>query len=163
MIHASMRDSVGRMKELIANVLDLARARLGGGLQLNRAPAVNLAPTLQHVVEELRAAYPEREIGTAFSLDLPVPVDASRIAQMLSNLLANALVHGDNSAPVHVRAAATPQSFELSVANAGAQIPPETMARLFQPFFRSGQSRPMDGLGLGLYISSRSPAPMAAS
>jgi signal transduction histidine kinase len=154
MVRASMRSSVGRMTELIANVLDLARARLGGGLQLNRALGANLEPALEHVVAELRSGQPDRKIETEFSLAQPVPADAARIGQMLSNLVANALTHGDSAAPVKVRAAATPEAFELSVSNTGAPIPPETMERLFQPFFRAGVARPGDGLGLGLYIAS---------
>ena len=56
--------------------------------------------------------------------------------------------------PVKVRAASGDGRFELSVANAGAPIPPALMARLFEPFSRGGAGDPSRGLGLGLYIAA---------
>ncbi len=79
--------------------------------------------------------------------------DRVRIGQLLSNLIGNALVYGDKSEPVRVRAS-TDTEFRITVCNAGDPIPPATMARLFQPFTR-GDVRPhQQGLGLGLYIAS---------
>jgi signal transduction histidine kinase len=73
---------------------------------------------------------------------------------MLSNLLANALTHGDPSSPVRVYARSDDQLFELSVANLGDPIPPDTVDRLFQPFTRAPAESYQEGLGLGLYIAS---------
>jgi signal transduction histidine kinase len=77
-----------------------------------------------------------------------------RIAQLLSNLLANALMHGSAERPIVVRASAGIDHFELSVANAGDPIPPATIRRLFQPVFRASTNAARPGLGLGLYIAS---------
>jgi signal transduction histidine kinase len=80
--------------------------------------------------------------------------DRARIAQLLSNLLANALVHGDHTDPVRVRARTDETTFELSVANARPPIPAEAIGQLFQPFVRAS-TRPGDqGLGLSLYIAA---------
>jgi sigma-B regulation protein RsbU (phosphoserine phosphatase) len=76
------------------------------------------------------------------------------VAQLLSNLLANALNHGADSAPVTVRAHTRGGRFELSVANAGPAIPPERQAILFQPFARAEHQYGQQGLGLGLYIAA---------
>ena len=84
----------------------------------------------------------------------PVLCDRARIGQLLSNLLANALTHGDPTSPVWVRAQCTDRMFELSVANKGPHIPPDTVARLFQPFARALHGPDRGGLGLGLYIAS---------
>ncbi len=148
-----MGKSVARMSALIDNVMDLARGRLGGGLTMIRT-AEPLEPALQHVVSELRNAYPDRAIEAEFNLTRPVQVDRERVAQLLSNLLGNALVYGAEGEPVRVRASTTAADFELSVSNRGPAIAPATMARLFQPFAR-GDVRPNhQGLGLGLYIAS---------
>ena len=78
----------------------------------------------------------------------------ARIAQLLSNLLANALTHGAPDAPVRVDAHTDAARLELSVANRGDPIPPATQQRLFQPFSRASLRPGQQGLGLGLYIAS---------
>jgi signal transduction histidine kinase len=147
-----MQKSVRRMANLIDNVLDLARGRLAGGLALKRNRDEPLEPALAQVVEELRAAWPERPIEADMQLDSPVDCDPARIAQLLSNLLANALVHGNG--PVRVTARSEGGALELAVANGGAPIPPEVMARIFQPFYRAVADGNRQGLGIGLYIAS---------
>ena len=152
-IVAHIQDSVRRMGGLIDNVLDLARGRLGGGLNLDRSVDVPLGPVLEQVVNELRAGWPGRRIDLAIDLPGPVNCDPARIAQLLSNLLANALKHGADE-PVSVRAFVRDGMFELSVANKGDAIPPEVIKRLFDPFYRPVTGANKEGLGLGLYIAS---------
>jgi signal transduction histidine kinase len=139
------------MAGLIDDMLDFARGRLGGGFALNRDSDAALAPALEGVVNELRAAWPERALETAFALAHSVDCDPARIAQLLSNLAANALKHGRG--PVRILARTDDDAFELTVSNQGDPIPPETANRLFQPFFRTAQ-KSNQGLGLGLYIAS---------
>ena len=149
-----VQSSVSRMAELIDNVLDFARGRLGGGLKLDLNAEARLRPVLEQVVAELRSAWPERAIETALVIDQPVNCDRARIAQLLSNLLGNALTHGAPDAPVRVSASSDGDVFELSVENKGEPIPPGTVDRLFQPFFRGAGPTGQQGLGLGLYIAS---------
>ncbi len=151
---ALIQRSVGRMAGLIDNVLDFARGRLGGGLAL--APAVDsgLEGVLEQVIAEQRAAWQDRELVTEIALNRPVAYDGPRIAQLFSNLLANALTHGDPAGPVRVFARSGDDGFELSVANLGKPIPPETQASLFKPFSRASARPGQQGLGLGLYIAS---------
>ncbi|MEX2629597.1 MAG: GAF domain-containing sensor histidine kinase [Tistlia sp.] len=149
-----MSRSVLRMTDLIGDVLDFARVRLGDGIRLTPEPDRNLGEALGQVVEELRSAWPERAIEAEIALDRPVTCERARLAQLLSNLLSNALTHGDPEAPVRVRAGADGQAFELSVANAGAPIPEDARGRLFQPFSRPASGPANRGLGLGLYIAS---------
>lgn len=148
-----MKDSGTRMAELIDNIMDFARGRLGGGMMLNRQPVL-LEPVLSHVVEELRTTWPERVIQTEFRLIEPIDCDAARLSQILSNLLANALTHGSPDGPVHVNAFLEGDVFELSVSNSGKPISPEALERLFQPFTREDVRSSQNGLGLGLYIAS---------
>jgi signal transduction histidine kinase len=148
-----IQKSVDRIADLINDVMDFARGRLGGGLPLERTEEP-LEPVLQQVVFELRANFPDRAIETKIVLDDPIVCDRSRIAQLLSNLLGNALTYGAEGKAIHVQARTTGTVFELSVANAGDPIPPAAMERLFLPFSR-GEVRPsQQGLGLGLFIAS---------
>ena len=149
-----MHGSVVRMAGLIDNVLDFARGRLGGGFTLTLEAGVALQPVLEQVVNELRIGAPGRTIETDFTLPDAVNCDPFRLGQMVSNLLANGLTHGEPDEPVRIQAATTGGELEVSVANGGKPIPPETVERLFQPFFR-GEVRPgQQGLGLGLHIAS---------
>jgi signal transduction histidine kinase len=141
-----------RMGRMIEDMLDLARARLAGGIIVKREPA-DLRTLVERVVREHQAAAPERLIEAAYAGDCAGHWDAERMAQVASNLIGNALKHGDSRAGVQVRLDGTAnRSVTLSVANIG-RIPADLMDHLFDPF-RGGQ-RPAgrsEGLGLGLYI-----------
>jgi signal transduction histidine kinase len=147
-----IRDSVTRMSTLIDNVLDFARGRLGGGITLTRSDKP-LAPILRQVIEELRSTHPDREIEADVNLDRPMVCDRSRVGQLFSNLLGNALTYGAAGSPIRVDAKTDEKSFELAVANAGNPIPSEAMERLFLPFSRGSVRPSQQGLGLGLYIA----------
>jgi signal transduction histidine kinase len=149
-----MERSIARMAGLIDNVLDFARGRMGGGIVLDRAAAVPVAPILHQVIEELRRTHPDRAMVADITSDAPVACDPIRIAQLFSNLLGNALTHGAPEQPIHVRMDASGGGFELAVTNGGAPIPADKLDRLFQPFFRGSDDVAREGLGLGLYIAS---------
>ena len=149
-----MQATVMRMSGLIDNVLDFARGRLGGGITLSRDANRPLEPVLQQVVDELRTTMPDRVIESDFRIEAPVNCDRSRIGQMVSNLLGNALTHGSADTPVRVGASTENGMFELWVANAGEPIPDAAMAHLFLPFFRGQVRASLQGLGLGLHIAS---------
>jgi phosphoserine phosphatase RsbU/P len=88
----------------------------------------------------------ENAIEAQITLHHPVNCDPKRIAQVASNLVANALKHGGPDQPVRMLATTNQQSFELAVANQGEPIDPVVMRQLFQPFFRGRSSN--QGLGL---------------
>jgi signal transduction histidine kinase len=148
-----VQKSADRMARLIDNVLDFARGRLGGGLALDRDVAP-LRPVLEQVINELRAAHPDREIQFNVRLDEPVSSNRERLGQLLSNLVSNALTHGALNTPVVVDAITESGFFELSIANRGEPIPPALLDKLFEPFFRASTRPTREGLGLGLYIAS---------
>lgn len=153
MVQLIMRSS-SRMAELIRNVMDFARTRLGEGMLLDWQLA-DLTPVLIHVIEELQTIYPKSDIQSEFELDEPVHCDPARIAQLLSNLVANAITHGSSGAPITVKAAHRNGVFELVVCNSGNPIAPDHIARLFEPFTRENSRPSQNGLGLGLYIASQ--------
>jgi signal transduction histidine kinase len=146
--------STTRMGNLIGDVLDFARGRLGTGLDMTQVADEKLDSDLTQVITELHSASPQRTIHREFAIDRMVVCNTPRLAQMLSNLLANALTHGDPDSPITVRAYTTDSVLELSVTNYGKTIEPEVMAQLFKPFSRGTASPGQQGLGLGLYIAA---------
>ncbi|WP_245448275.1 HAMP domain-containing sensor histidine kinase [Neorhizobium sp. T6_25] len=147
--------SVARMGRLIDDVLDLTRGRMGGGLTISRKVEEELSLHLKQVVAELSTGS-GRRIDVEIDLPEPVFVDAGRVGQLVSNLLGNALSHGAEDKPVGLSARVAGHDLIISVSNGGDPIPPETIGRLFQPFFRGGDAagRHEQGLGLGLHIAS---------
>lgn len=153
-----MQRSCERMGELIRDVLDLARGRLGGGIPVQRQAADQLLPQLRQVIAEVQSGNPRVTIVSRFEMDGPVDCDPNRISQLFSNLLANAVTHGDAGRPIQVEASSDPAGFRLSVTNWGEPIAAQTMERLFEPFWRGGSEQGAPklalGLGLGLYIAA---------
>jgi signal transduction histidine kinase len=151
---ALMQQSTDRMATLIDNVMDFARGRLGGGITLKRTRAP-LEPVLMQIVDELRLGWPQRRIETDFDLPLPILSDQSRMGQLFSNLVSNALIHGSEDGVVKAEARAHHDMLELSVANPGTPIPESARSSLFQPFNRERSGAAGGGLGLGLYIAGQ--------
>jgi phosphoserine phosphatase RsbU/P len=145
--------SASRMAELIANIMDFARARMGSGIIVSRE-LTDIEPVLQHVINEISIARQGGSIQTEFNITKPIYCDGPRISQLLSNLLANARLHGTPNGPVLVRAFDTNDIFELSVSNQGKPIPQQSIEKLFHPFSREGHRPSQQGLGLGLFIAS---------
>ena len=142
-----------RMSAHIDDVLDFARGRLGSGLTLRVDDDEPLDVILQQVIAELRVSS-GRTIETDVALDAPVRCDRSRLGQLFSNLLANAVSHGAADEPIRVRASTAGGVFRFAVTNGGEPIAASALEQLFHPFFR-GSVRPSEqGLGLGLYIAS---------
>lgn len=149
-----IRRSVKRMFGLIDHLLDFARGRMGGGIPLALSADGRLQAELEHVVQETRSVHPLRVIHARIAIGAPVHCDAERIAQLLDNLLANAMRHGEPSETVSVDAHCEGRTLQLSVHNGGVAIAPEKIALLFQPFSRTLADAPGPGLGLGLYIAA---------
>lgn len=143
-----------RISGLVDDVVDFTRGRMGGGIALALKPEPSLQAAFEQVVAELRGAHPQREIIAELAIDGAVLCDAGRLAQLMSNLVKNALVHGDATRPVRVMAHRQDGRLELIVSNEGPTIPPQTIAQLFKPFWRGNPGVDGQGLGLGLFIVS---------
>lgn len=149
-----IRESCGRMLEIIENVLDFARGRLGDGIPVSITDGGELQEELHKVVREVRQHHGDRTLDVRIDIDHAVPCDPPRIAQLFGNLLNNAVQHGATATPITVRTSTTAGVFELFVENTGTAIPPEKLAKLFLPFSHGSTGRPRAGLGLGLYIAA---------
>ncbi len=140
-----------RAAQLVEDVLDFARGRLGGGIPLQLGNCEDLQTALQQVVAELQSVHPERDIRAQIGRVEGIRGDRDRLAQLLSNLVANAVSHGAPDGPIEVSATVEQAHFELVVKNAG-QINRQALPRLFEPYARPATEGPQAGLGLGLYI-----------
>lgn len=150
-----MASSATRMSDLIGDVMDFARGRLGTGMVLDRKSHEPLQPLLEQIIEEARTSRPGSLIDCRLEITEPVSYDSQRMAQLFTNLLTNALTHGKPGQPVTVAATTGGGEFHLSVSNSADPIPAAVVERLFEPFTRGESSRDQQGLGLGLYIASQ--------
>jgi signal transduction histidine kinase len=150
-----MMTSVQRMSLLIDDVLDFARARLGSGIGMEIQSAANIDKSLDEVVRELQDANPERSIIADFSVNQAVRCDVGRIQQLASNLLSNALTHGAPRSPIRFTAVADEIQLMIRVWNDGEPIPPESLDKIFSPFWHLTTSAKRNGLGLGLHICAK--------
>lgn len=149
-------DSASRMGDMIEQLLDFTRSRLGSGFALRRE-RMELGAVCRATLEELELAHPEASLSLEAQAGVEGEWDRERLAQVLSNLVGNAIQHGPPGRPIRVRVLAEAASARVDVHNEGAPIPPELLPFLFDPF-RQGQQEPgrtSTSLGLGLYISQQ--------
>jgi signal transduction histidine kinase len=141
-----------RMRRMIADLLDFARVQLGTGIPV-RPQRFSLAALAEEIIEEVQESRP----GARVCLDCREEVigewDRDRLAQVLSNLVANAVGHGVLEGEIAVRLTRRDEVAWIEVVNRGEPIPECDMKRLFEPFERaqSSRSRP-ESIGLGLFI-----------
>ena len=154
-VAARIRINVKRMSSLINDVLDFARSRLGDGLGLRIAEVEDINAGLKAVVREFQDGQPGRQILADISVTRKVRCDLGRVQQVASNLIGNALKHGSARGEVKVSANAEDSEWVLNVWNAGEPIPPESLDKICEPFWRQSSSGNREGLGLGLYICSQ--------
>jgi PAS domain S-box-containing protein len=143
--------ATSRMTEMIETLLDFARVESMGTLPLSRVPT-DVGATAREVIDEMRAAWPDRAIELEVRGDLRGQWDPGRVAQAMSNLIANALQHGEPGKPVRVSLDGVGAAVLLKVKNDGKPIPSDLMQALFEPFSRGAPDTSPQGLGLGLYI-----------
>ncbi len=140
------------MSHMIADMLDLARVRLAGGIPI-RHQRVDLGALLQESVDEKRAAAPDRRIELETAGPLDGDWDAARLTQVVANLIGNALQHGEAGCTVACRADGTHVDRVVLSVNNGGRIAEEVRRHVFDPFRGRDTHRVRgDGLGLGLYI-----------
>jgi signal transduction histidine kinase len=150
--------SAAKMSSMIKDLLEYTRTRLGRTIPISPR-AVSMEHICHLALDEIRAAYPERDFRLETSGNLEGRYDSERLQQVLSNLLNNAVRHGDRKQPITLSARGAPDKITVQVKNYGRPIPPDQLQVIFNPLVQipSGlvdeDSSPSTSLGLGLYIA----------
>ena len=143
------------MKALLDDLVDFNRSHLGLGISISVAN-IDLAALLADELEQLRGAYPSRQVELEILGDTRGVWDGLRLQQLLRNLVVNAIVHGAADAPIYVVLAGREADVTIEVRNSGPAIEEEILDQIFDPLKRGlGRGCGDDveaGLGLGLYI-----------
>ena len=145
------------MGRLITDLLDVTRSRLGSGIPIDRTDC-DLGRVCVDALDAARASYPTHEFEQHLSGDLQIGVDVSRLQQVLSNLLNNAVQHGGEGTPVRLSADGEADAIVLTITNSGNPIPPDALKSIFEPLVQVPTStsdpgrRSKTSLGLGLFI-----------
>lgn len=147
-----IRRSGSRIEGLTSLLIDFTRARVGSKIPV-RFQSVDLHEVVGNVLDECRG-HAQREITHTREGEGHARVDPERIAQILTNLVQNAIRYGRPDTPIHVVSRGDCDEVCFSVRNYGPVIPKELRTRIFDPFQRGSQDEATLrlSLGLGLYI-----------
>lgn len=148
--------SARRMNQMVLDLVEFTRTRLDDAIPVVRAD-VDARRLVHDVVVEVAASYPDSSVQVETRGDLRGCWDGDRLAQALTNLVANAVQHGAAGTPIRVAAEAFPDEVLLSVHNEGPAIPAEQQAAIFDEGHRAAPGGAQDARhrGLGLYIVDR--------
>ncbi len=147
--------SAAQMSNMISQLLDFTRSRLGGGIPLHPQD-MDLCDAARQAITDLAVTHPRAQFRSEAEGALIGRWDRQRIDQVIYNLLGNALQHGDTSKPIRISVADRDDCAIIKVHNFGPPVPEQEQAQLFSPFRRTkdAQRGNSDGLGLGLYIAN---------
>jgi signal transduction histidine kinase len=148
--------SAASMSQMITDLLEYTRTRLGRGIEIVLIDG-DLSALCREVLEEVQVARPDRSFIAHLPPRLPTRFDAPRMRQVLSNLLSNAVQYGDPASSIILNLAQEGQDITFAVKNRGKPIPPEALQVIFDPLVQipaenGDNARLTTSLGLGLYI-----------
>lgn len=140
---------------MLADFVDFTSSRLGRAIPLTTTH-VELGQLSQQVVAESIACFPRAQVEFTTQGDTVGQWDPNRLRQVVSNLLRNAVEHGQGT-PIHLDINGEGEEVRLRVRNGGEPVPAEILPRIFEPMVQRctepRKPRPAGSLGLGLYIA----------
>ena len=144
--------SARRMNQMVLDLLDFTRTRFGDSIPIVRIDA-DVRKIVHEAVAEVATTYPDNPVQIEVGGNLHGSWDADRLSQALSNLLGNAVQHGQSGSTVKVTARGMESEVVIAVHNDGPAIPKAAIGQIFQPMKRPTNGTPQkDHLGLGLFI-----------
>lgn len=145
-------DQVDRFESLLADLLEISRYD-AGPVTLETEPT-NLVRLTEEVVDGLRPLSRSMIEVRAFGGFSPIDVDARRIRRIVSNLVGNAIEHGEGR-PIVVTVDSNAAAIAIGVRDWGVGMKPDDVIRVFDRFWRADPSRKrtLGGTGLGLAIA----------
>jgi signal transduction histidine kinase len=141
--------------EMISDLGDFTGTRLGSKMSITKA-AMDFGALCREVIAEIQAVHPQRDFNLKQDGDLNGIWDRARLRQMLTNLLRNAIQHGDSNGSLVLSAMADGSHLTLAITNQGSSIPLDRMESIFEPMRRHEtptSHREPGSIGLGLYIA----------
>ena len=149
---ARVREQAKRMNRLIGDLLDHARMSVG-------ALSLEVVTFDLGVATAITIGLHQHEDIPRITFPTPEPVrmqgDPERIAQILGNLLDNALKYSPPGSPIDVSLTVVGAEAQIRVTDRGVGVPHDERGRIFAPFYRTSRTRDIAGTGLGLHISLR--------
>jgi signal transduction histidine kinase len=151
-----IESSARRMNQMVVDLLDFTRTRFGDSIPVVRA-AMDARKLINDVVAEVGATYPNSIIRIETSGNLRGEWDSDRLMQAMTNLVANAVQHGSDNAPIQVAAKGAEHEVTIAIHNEGPPIPETELSNIFNSMKGASAhgSRDRRHLGLGLYIVDR--------
>lgn len=143
------------MGRMVGDLLDFTGSQVGAGMEISPVP-MDLQELCEEVIDEMKTIHPERSFIFEISGDAEGEWDSSRLRQLVSNLLGNAVQHGWPHSPIVTSVRRMDDSVLLVVSNQGPAIAPELLPLIFEPLRRDpdvNTCRPAGSIGLGLYIA----------
>jgi PAS domain S-box-containing protein len=150
---ARIARSADRMSKIISQLLDFTRSRLGGGIPIDLRP-IDFAEVCAEVIAEYETVHPNCVLRFQSDLDTKGVWDPAKLAQVVGNLVGNAIQHGKSHGSIDVALRSEGDAVCLMVHNEGEPIRADVLPSIFDPFRRGTTSttRKTEGLGLGLFI-----------
>ena len=145
---------VDRMTKMITELLDHTRLA-SNGLSLQVVAFDLVTAVVDAIARHEYEVMPRITLHRPPAGGAPVRGDPDRIAQILDNLLGNALKYSGPGSPIEVTVTIEGDRARVLVADHGIGVPEGERARLFTPFYRGSRTRDVPGTGLGLHISKR--------
>jgi signal transduction histidine kinase len=154
---AQIKVAARRMSRMVSDLLELTRMSQGKDVPIEPVP-MDIGKLCASVLDEMKMAHPECEFRLVAPDGILGEWDEPRLAQVLSNLIGNAVAYREPDTPVTVSARRAGNEVEVLVHNEGEPIPREQLPALFDSFKRGQRQRKsgdgsLSGLGLGLYIA----------
>jgi signal transduction histidine kinase len=157
-IASRIYSSVKRASQIVGDLLDFTRSQQGPGIPVSRM-LIDVVPVCERIVDESRTVHPEARIQLNSAANVVGHFDGARLEQVFSNLIGNAIQHGDGRSLITVELALTDPHLTFSVHNHGSLIPADVLPLIFNPLGRfsrddATQQGAQSSLGLGLYIAA---------